>query len=419
MFEKRRDRGWARLSMLGALVALITVFAVACGNDDDGGGDGGNGSEPTAAATTGGGDEGDSITIEAGQPIKIGISTTLTTDNAALGFPVRDGSLLAIKEKGTIKGFTVEGVAEDDLCDGPGSVTAAEKLISEDVVAVLGPMCSGGAVAAIPVYQEENLVTVSGSATGVAVTQQGSDSFFRTAWNDATQGAEMAKYAYETLGERTAVLVNDQSVYGQGLMTVFKDSWEELGGEIVSEEAVTVGEKDFSPVVTKISNDQPDIVVFGGFIAEGAVLVSQLKDAGVESTFMGADGVADQDFIDQSQGKAEGAYVSRGPTPTDNALYLAFGVAFEAEYGEPAGQFAEYCYDAANIIMAAIEEVGEVDADGNLVINKQDLLEAIRSADYAGASGQIQFNDVGDRVVAPGVVNRIDQVTNNALERLQ
>ena len=314
MFEERRDRGWVRLSMLGALVALITVFAVACGNDDDGDGDGGNGSEPTAAATTGGGDEGDSITIEAGQPIKIGISTTLTTDNAELGFPIRDGSLLAIKEKGTIKGFTVEGVAEDDLCDGPGSVTAAEKLISEDVVAVLGPMCSGGAVAAIPVYQEENLVTVSGSATGVAVTQQGSDSFFRTAWNDATQGAEMAKYAYETLGERTAVLVNDQSVYGQGLMTVFKDSWEELGGEIVSEEAVTVGEKDFSPVVTKISNDQPDIVVFGGFIAEGAVLVSQLKDAGVESTFMGADGVADQDFIDQSQGKAEGAARRRRTT---------------------------------------------------------------------------------------------------------
>jgi branched-chain amino acid transport system substrate-binding protein len=280
-------------------------------------------------------------------------------------------------------------------------------------------MCSGGAVAAIPTYRDAGMVAISGSTTGVAVTQQDSDIFFRTAWNDATQGAEMAEYAYNELGHRSAFLVNDQSVYGAGLMEVFKATWEDLGGEVAGEQAVTVGEKDFSPVVTQIQSATPDIVVFGGFIAEGAVLVSQIDDAQIETDFMGADGIADQDFIDQSQGAAEGAYVSRGPTPTDNAAYDAFAAAHQTEYNAPPGQFGEHYYDAANILMDAIEGASEVDGDGNLVIDVDAMLEAIRTVSYDGASGQIEFDEVGDRVVTEGVVNRIDQVTNNALERIQ
>jgi branched-chain amino acid transport system substrate-binding protein len=260
---------------------------------------------------------------------------------------------------------------------------------------------------------------VSSSSTAVTVTQQNKKDLFRTAWNDATQGAEMAKYAFTTLGKKNAVLVNDQSVYGKGLMAVFNKSYTTLGGKVASEEAVTVGEKDFSPVITKIKGENPDIVVFGGFIAEGAVLVRQLKEAGVTATFMGADGVADQKFVDQAGGAAEGAYVSRGPTPIDTTIYDKFATLYKAAYNKPqVDQFADYTYDAMNVILAAIEQVATVDASGNLVIDKDKLISAVRASKTDGASGHIEFNDVGDRTVV-GVVNRIDQVKNNKLERLQ
>ncbi len=375
------------------------------------------GQTPAASNTSAAG--GGTITIKKGDPIKIGISTTLSTDNAQLGIPIRDSALMTIKDKGTIKGFTIEGDPQDDLCSGPGSVTAAQKLVADKVVAVMGAMCSSGTVAALDTYAAQNLLVISSSSTAVPVTQQGKKNFFRTAWNDATQGGEMAKYALTKLNKKNAVLVNDQSVYGKGLMDVFNKSFTDGGGKVTSQEAVTVGEKDFSPVVTKIKGESPDIVVFGGFIAEGAVLVRQLKDAGVNATFMGADGIADQKFIDQAGGAAEGAYVSRGPTPTDTTVYDKFAKEYESTYNkQQVDQFADYTYDAVNIILTAIDKVATVDSSGNLVIDRQKLIDAVRTSTTSGASGNIEFNDVGDRKVV-GVVNRIDQVTNEKLTRIQ
>lgn len=406
------------------MLAAVAMLALACGGTSSsdktataaakGGATPGATSAATSAAGAGG-----TITVKKGDPIKIGISTTLSTDNAQLGIPIRDSALLAIKEKGTIKGFTIEGDPQDDLCSGPGSVAAANKLISDKVVAVEGPMSSSGTVAALDPYSKENLLVISSSSTGVAVTQQGKKDFFRTAWNDATQGGEMAKYVYNTLKKTNAVLVNDQSVYGKGLMDVFKSNFTQLGGKVAGEEAVTVGEKDFSPTVTKIKGENPDMVVFGGFIAEGAILVRQLREAGVTATFMGADGIADQKWIDQSGGQAEGAYVSRGPKATDTTLYDKFVADYKAAYNETeAPQFGEQTYDAVNIMLAAIEQVATVDASGNLVIDKDKLIAAVRAVDYKGASGEIRFNDVGDRTVV-GAVNEIDQVTNGKFARVQ
>ena len=425
----RTTRALPRVLLLAGMLGALTVVLAACGGgtsskDKTATAGAGGGKTPaagaTTAATSASGGAG-TITVKKGDKIKIGISTTLTGENAQLGIPIRDAALLTIKEKGQIKGFDVEGDPQDDGCTGPGSVTAAQKLVADKVVAVMGAMCSGGTVAALDTYSKENLLVISSSSTAVSVTQQGKKNFFRTAWNDATQGGEMAKYVLTKLNKKNAVLVNDQSVYGKGLMDVFKKSFADGSGKVLDEEAVTVGEKDFGPVVTKIKNlsPAPDVVVFGGFIAEGAVLVRQLKEAGVTATFMGADGVADQKFIDQAGGAAEGAYVSRGPTPLDTTVYDKFAALYKAAYNrQQVDQFADYTYDAMNIILAAIEKVATVDASGNLVIDKDKLIAAARATKIDGAAGHIEFNEVGDRTVI-GVVNRIDQVKDGKLTRIQ
>ena len=285
----RTTRPLPRMLLLAGMLAAMAMMLAACSDDADSdktpAATKAAGTTPAATSASGGAG---TITVKKGDKIKIGISTTLTTDNAELGIPIRDAALLAIKTKATIKGFSIEGDPQDDGCAGPASVTAANKLIADGVVAVIGPMCSGGAVAALDPYSKANMLVVSASATNPSVTAQGKKDFFRTAWNDATQGAEMAKYTYTTLSKKNAVLVNDQSTYGKGLMDVFKASFTGLGGKVAGEEAVTVGEKDFGPIVTKIKGQNPDIVVFGGFIAEGAILVRQLTDAGVTAAFMGA-----------------------------------------------------------------------------------------------------------------------------------
>ena len=420
MRTRQASDGWLRLSLLVALFALIASVALACGDDDEDEDDG----EPTAGQTAAGTARatqpagGRTVTIAQGQTIKIGVSVTLSGENAELGIPIRDAVTMAVEDKGPINGFTVEMVVADDLCSGPGSETAAQQLISQDVVIVQGPMCSGGAVAALDDYAAAGLFVVSGSATNAAVVQQGADNFVRTAWNDDTQGAEMAKYVYNELNFTKAALVDDQSTYGKGLMDVFEKEFESLGGEITTRQAVTVGEQDFSSVVTSIGTD-PEIVVFGGFIAEGGALLRQLGDAGFDGAFMGADGIADQRFIELAGDAAEDAYVSRGPQSEPNRKAELFE-RYHAKHGPQAGeQFVDFSYDAMTIILNAIEEVGEV-SGGSMVIDLDELAEAIKGTTLEnGASGTITFLESGDRDIAAGAVNQIDQVQNGQLVRIQ
>jgi ABC-type branched-subunit amino acid transport system substrate-binding protein len=420
MRNGQASRGWFRLSILAALFALIAVVAIACGDDDDDGDDEPSGETPqaTSAATEPAG-EGETVTIKAGDPIKVGISVTLSTENAELGIPIRDAALLSLEDKGQIAGFTVELVEADDLCSGPGSETAAEQLISEGVVAIHGPMCSGGTVAALDNYAAAGLFALSGSASAKNVSEQGAENFARTAWNDLTQGTEMAKYVYETIGATNATLVDDQSTYGKGLMDNFEAAYTELGGTINGRQAVTVGEQDFSAVVTSIGTD-PAIVVFGGFIAEGAALVRQLRDAGYTGDFMGADGIADARFVELAGAASENAYISRGPQSEPNGKE-ALLARYHTEYGADAGeQFVDFSYDAMTIILNAIEQVGVVNADGDMEINLADLGAAIKATTLeGGATGTIEFLDNGDRDIAAGAVNQIDQIKDGAFERLQ
>ena len=125
---------WLRLPILAALIALMAVVAIACGDDDDDDGD--DDGDETAVATEPAGGEtpapsGKTITIPAGESIKIGVSVTLTTENAELGFPIRDAALMSIEEYGPVEGFTVEAVLADDLCSGPGSEAAAKQPAGE------------------------------------------------------------------------------------------------------------------------------------------------------------------------------------------------------------------------------------------------------------------------------------------------
>jgi len=419
MLQGQSPPRWLRVSILAALFALIAVVAVACGDDDDDDPEptGGRTPQATTAATRPSG-SGKTITIAQGDPIKIGVSVTLSGENAELGIPIRDAVLLSVEDKGTIKGFTVETVLADDLCTGPGSETAAQQLISEGVVIVQGPMCSGGAVAALDDYAAAGLFVVGASATNASVVEQGAENFVRTGWNDNTQGAEMAKYVFNELKLTTAALVDDQSTYGKGLMDVFEKNYKELGGTVTGRQAVTVGEQDFSSVVTSIGTE-PAIVVFGGFIAEGGALVRQLRDAGYEGAFMGADGIADQRFIELAGGAAENAYVSRGPqsVPNQKEALLA---RYHEKYGADAGeQFVDFAYDAMTIILNAIEEVSVV-SGGSMEINLDDLAAAIKGTTLEnGASGTITFKDTGDRDISTGAINQIDQVKNSAFVRIQ
>ncbi len=383
-----------RVIRLISLLLLVTMVLAACG-----------GGAPAATATTaalaGYEDEWGVVVVKKGDPIRIGFGAALSGAGLdILGIDEQRGAELAVADKGDIQGFSIELVAEDDLCSSEGGTTVANKFVSDpSIVAVLGQMCSSGCLAAMDIYQQNNYTMVSPSCTGVVLTTRGNVAFHRVCWNDRIQGPAAAQFLRDELGIERLATIHDGSPYGEGLVNEMAKAFTAQGGTVVSQEAVNVGDTDMRPLLERIKASDPQALYFGGFVAEGAYLASQRVDVGMDQVvFMGADGILATDYIKAAGEASEGTYASAANPADAGSGMEKFLADYKAAYGEePPAPFHAHAYDAGMVIMNAIEKVAEVDADGNLQIGRKALNEAISSTTgYQGLSGTITCDPSGD-----------------------
>lgn len=397
---------WRRRAGFLLLALGVSALLAGCAGKKEPAPSGGGAKEEAARPA----DEWGEIVIGPNDPVKVGVAMALSGDVAALGVPIRDAAALAIAEKGEVLGHKVEMDAQDDGCKPEPSVNVARRFTSDKlVVGVVGSMCSSGTIPASDVYDKAHMVMISPSSTAPNVTSRGLKNVFRTCWNDEIQGAGQARFALEKLGAKKAALVHDKSPYGQGLMEAFRKTFEEGGGQVAAFEAIDVGQTDFSALVTKIKQLNPDVVAFGGFIKEGAFLVRQLREAGVKATFMGADGIDADEFVQNAGPAAEGVYISNGQA-LQGAKYQEFARKYKEKYGKDPGVFTAQAYDAVNVLLAAVEKVAQKQLDGSLRIGKKALRDAVAAASGEGATGPLEFKENGDRKQAGETV--IKQVKN-------
>ena len=347
-------------------------------------------------------DEWGTITIPAGQPIKIALGAMLTGDYAGLGIDIRNGAELAVQEKGQILGHPLVLQAEDDGCAGPPSVAIAEKICNDPlVVGLVGYMCSGGSKPASDIHNKYKVLMVSPSSTALELTARGIPVFFRTCWNDKIQAQRAAAFAIHHKWTRVALL-HDKSDYGQSLAEDFARNVKAEGGAVLAMEGLTRGDKDFSPVLTKIKPLKPQLVYFGGMAAEGVLVVRQMKRLGIKAQFMSDDGCfTEKDFIQAGGTASNGAYVTYAQEPNPEWVKR-----FEARYG-PRQTFSPQAYDAANILMKAVEQVAKKEGDGSLSIGKKGLRDRVAATNVHGITGQIAFDEKGDRTGSVVVVYQV------------
>lgn len=382
-----------------ALLAVIALIVAACGDE---GGTGG---------TVEVGDLG-AITVAPDAPIKIASLQSISGDTASLGEDQVRGVELAIADKGEIDGHSIElAFDEDDMCNSEGGQTGATRIVADpDVVAVIGTSCSGAGVPASAVVSDANRVLVSGSNTSPVLTSdlagtpgpEYHEGYFRTAHNDAIQGAAAATFVFDELGLTKVATINDGDPYTQGLTGAFEAAYEGLGGEIVVSTAVTPDQTDMRPVLTEIAAAGAELIFFpifqpaGDFVAEQALEVAGLED----TVLMGADGLLSDTYVVLPQTK--GMYFSGPQTPSTPA-YDDFVAAYEEEYGEPPIQaFHAHAYDAAMMVFTAIENIAQEDSDGNLVIDLQGLRDELHSITYDGLTGTLKCDEFGD-CAAPAI----------------
>ncbi len=351
-----------------------------------------------SVSTSYGADEWGEITIPKGEAIHLGFSAALTGDYANLGLDEQHGVELALKDKGyDVLGFEVELLVEDDQCEGSPAMAIAEKFSADpNFVGIIGHMCSGSSIPASKTFEKHGFSMISPSSTAAEYTARGMKNVFRTCFNDAAQGKVGAEYAANVLNIKTAVVLHDKSQYGQPIADNFRKTFSELDGKVLTFEGVTRGDKDFRPVLTKIKPMNPQLVYFGGMAAEGALIQRQMRDIGIENAiYMSDDGCYSvPDFIEGAGDASEGAYVTFARPAGEE--YKKWAARFEEEVGNPPVTFAPQAYDAAMAMLLAIEEAGEIQDDGSLVIGKKALADTIRNITFEGATGTVGFTETGD-----------------------
>jgi len=347
-----------------------------------------------------------------GESVKVAYVGPMTGDYSAFGTDIARGAELALGENPTIKGFDVELVVEDTQGTPEQGAAVANKLSADPkVIAIDGHTFSGSTEVAIPIYGDAGIVMVSPSATNPPLTTLGSAVFNRVVFTDKQQGDAAAKYIYDQLGVRKMAIMHDGGAYGQGLAELTSDAFKALGGEVVDEEPITPGETDYSAPLASIAATEPELIYFGGYSAEGAVLATQMAAAGLEGVyFFGCDGTYGADYLDLAGDAAEGTFSTYVPIPKSDA-FTKFQQDYQAAYGDPEGKLSPYGphgHDAMAVILAAANKVA-IEDGSSLIIPRKALADAVRAtSDLSGLTGSITCSDTGE-CAAPAILFMVVQ----------
>jgi branched-chain amino acid transport system substrate-binding protein len=369
-----------------------------------------------SACAIGGGaeceDEFGCVEVAADEPIRIAYSFVLSGPDASLGEDTKRGVEMAAEEvqfegqdAGMIMGHSIEVVGEDSLCTPEGGQTAAQKLAADPKLAgVVGTNCSSAARAAIPVICGANIPMVSPSNTAIDLTlpDRGADyhCYLRTAHSDAIQGAAAAQFAKDYLGVTKAATVHDGSLYADQLQQQFAETFTELGGTITAQEAIQPTDTEMGSMLTRVAATEPELIYYPIFIAAGGHITAQARETpGLEGVhLMGADGMFSPDFWEAAGEAAIGMYHSSPDFSLFGDKYPAFLERHEAKYGEKTlAPFHAHAYDAAMLIMGAINETVIDAGGGKLLIPRKAMRDALyATSGYEGLTGNLTCSESGD-----------------------
>jgi len=322
--------------------------------------------------------------------IQVGHVASLTGDTATFGQSADRGIRMAVEEinaRGGVLGRPLEVLSEDDRSVTEEARTAAQKLLQRDrVVALLGEVASSRSLAAAPEAQRARVPMISPASTNPKVTEVG-DYIFRACFIDPFQGALMARFAFNELKVRKAAILFDfKQDYSVGLAEFFRETFRELGGEIVADERYTSGDIEFRAQLTTIRAARPEAVFVPGYYTELGLIAKQARELGIEAPLLGGDGWDSEKTTEIGGTAVEGYYFSTHyAADSDNAKVQEFVKRYREEYGSTPDAMAALGYDTAGLLADALARAGTTEG-----ARLRDALAATRN--YDGVTGRITID---------------------------
>jgi branched-chain amino acid transport system substrate-binding protein len=280
--------------------------------------------------------------------------------------------------------------------DPAQGVNVAHKFVSDDLMyGVVGPPMSHIAQATLKIYGAANLATITTAASKPELTEQGYTHFFRVNARNDAHGWNCALFMKNNLKAKRVAVLNEKVAYCENMSKETIAGLKKLGITDIMQETIVGGAKDYSAVLTKVKAYKPDVLFFIATTApDQAIGARQTKELGINTIFFGTEGARDKkDFIEATEGAAEGAYVYHF-APDIYVIPEAnnYVKKFESTYGTLSG-FGPPSYEAMNVLLTAIDQAAK---DGDIT-RKEVVAKLHQINNYKGILGfPVTFDKKGD-----------------------
>lgn len=286
----------------------------------------------------------------------------------------------AISDYGTIQSHPIENVSVDSGCSQEEGANAAYQVTGNSQFAgVVGTICSGSALGAMPILADAGYVMVSPSNTRTALTHENHyPGYFRVSLPDAVQAYFMAEFAYRELGLQYVAVYRDEDLFNTAMAEAFRDHFEELGGKIAAFSTVPSYDTDmFFALTNSLQAEGAQAVYMALTMEHAATFTVYMREFGLDFPLMGTEVLNSSDYFDGAGISTYNVYFTE-PRPTNTSDPYAFG------------------YDAARLLLDAIANISLSEEDGTLHIGRQALRDIMFQISFEGKTGTIECYDNGD-----------------------
>src|SRR5512139_440970 len=324
------------------------------------------------------------------------VAAPLSGFQANGGQTVLGGARLAAEEfnrSGGLLGYKVVIVPLDDESDSDVAVSLAEQVKSDlaagkRALGLIGHYNSGQTIAAMEIYKDLPIVIMTPTSSETSLTQKGYTNFFRVNANDATQAKIDAAFLVNKLGAKNVAVVHNNDPYGVGLAKLLGDELGKLGAKTATNIQVKVEQSEYITEVQQIQAAAPDAIFYAGYEVETPYLRTALVKAGVKAPFMASDGAFLSATIDESDGTAEGMYLSGFAPEPKSVVDKTWIAAYQAVENRNPETYSINGYSAMQALGEAVKKANSIEA--------KQVEAALRAIDLKTPIGQIAYDASGD-----------------------
>ena len=327
--------------------------------------------------------------------IKIAVAAPMTGDNSEYGIGFTNAAKLMVDQwnaEGGVLGKQIEIVPYDDKNTSEEATTIAQKIVSDgDISGVIGHFSSGVCMTAAPIYQENNIIEISPSASHPDYSKIG-NYIFRNNTVISKEGAASVDIAVHDLGKKNIGIISIMTDWGTNTSGIIKDLITDLNDpnvKVVAHEEVMEGSDDYTPAITKLNEAGADVVICCGMYNLVAPVAKQYKNINPDIAIVGFSNAYSQQLIQLGGESIDGVcFPVIFFSESDDPDVKAYVDKFTQAYGSAPSALTSQAYDSVGVLLTAIKEAGTTDSAA--------VRDKLNEISYKGVTGNIKFDEQGD-----------------------